>query len=241
MNKLQGACLNKLQGCLFAHAAGLPICARSRAAYLCGGSTCFSLRAARSAFPAPGVGIDHTQRRRAPALPVFPANFAAGSYGEQELVGGRERETRKGAHAETAAALHDVRHGAGLLCPCLLTRMWRLPNLFPLLAGLNIFNSRLVLATPDQATDNDFARIEGQCSECYSGRAGRVGGAGGRGQPGLRQDSAAGWFGGCTGQGGWSVLCRLTHNTTFAMAVCHTNPPPPACLPAGVVGHEVRG
>lgn len=27
--------------------------------------------------------------------------------------------------------------------------------------SLNIFNSRLVLATPDTATDGDFARIEG--------------------------------------------------------------------------------
>lgn len=31
--------------------------------------------------------------------------------------------------------------------------------------SLNIFNSRLVLATPDTATDGDFARIEGEaCS-----------------------------------------------------------------------------
>jgi aminopeptidase N len=28
--------------------------------------------------------------------------------------------------------------------------------------SLNIFNSRLVLATPDTATDTDFARIEGE-------------------------------------------------------------------------------
>lgn len=27
--------------------------------------------------------------------------------------------------------------------------------------SLNVFNSRLVLATPDTATDGDFARIEG--------------------------------------------------------------------------------
>ena len=30
--------------------------------------------------------------------------------------------------------------------------------------SLNIFNSRLVLATPDTATDGDFARIEGKGS-----------------------------------------------------------------------------
>jgi hypothetical protein len=29
--------------------------------------------------------------------------------------------------------------------------------------SLNVFNSRLVLATPDTATDGDFARIEGGC------------------------------------------------------------------------------
>ena len=74
---------------------------------------------------------------------------------------------------------------AGGLSP---TRLLPLPTLPPHTGAmenksLNIFNSRLVLATPESATDGDFARIEGECGGQGS-EGGRVGvRAGGRAGP----------------------------------------------------------
>ena len=69
-------------------------------------------------------------------------------------------QSEGGRWADVLVARHRARRPAPAsrpALPCLLPPAGAMEN-----KSLNIFNSRLVLATPDTATDMDFARIEGE-------------------------------------------------------------------------------